>query len=686
MLRHCILSVGLALMVASGKAAAESSEGEVADWLTRLASGSAIERSAAERWLGIHLQSSDFPELARAARNADPEMARRIALALSSESKHLDLVVLFLNEEEVGLVAIGESAFEDLVSRWSPQAAAQPIERRRVGDALRPNIEVRYRMGKRREALTFAVDRYGRWLDLGVPLALAPVQADRPVEVDAIQGNALELLDEFCADNQMTYVGMGDWSGEQPGQGAWILVAPISGAQSRSPASRLARWCRSVEARNSQAAASARALAATGWPAALDWLDRRWTERGDANALEGLLLAAGRGRVARSLHDLSVRRSLMGRADALLDALEAQLDGLDSRGANGGASQAQAMFIARALIEAGPIGLGGERDGRDWVEEGRRWNAAQHWLRLFLLEGWRAAGDRQLVAWIESTLNASDQPEELRWQALRALAVTSGREGQERPVTNLGSLMSWALRAGKERELLGHLDALDFELKSGDLGQSAREQRALVQWWLLRGDDERAAQHLVQASAAKDEEGELSEALRDWRFAFGPRRLRLVFEGALALVEGAARTKLRDAGLFAGVLQGREADMIFEGISKLSEPSGPQLERLGALVAGRDGAAAERLMLKQLDDWTLSRARLDGLYAGLTLAVATLREAGLELRRRQLIQNVWTRVASRQGHPLASRLRAPDWPATPEPIVVDLEALDRGLPLSLLGR
>src|SRR5258707_13937247 len=112
-------------------------------------------------------------------------------------------------------------------------------------------------------------------------------------------------------------------------------------------------------------AVNARALAATGWPAALAFLERRWIE-GDEPALEGLLLAAGRGRVAPALQEPQRQRALYARLAA------AELDG---------------STLARALAAAGPLSRTGEPLGPLALEGFDRAGPRERWLRLAALEG-----------------------------------------------------------------------------------------------------------------------------------------------------------------------------------------------------------------------------------------------------------------------------------------------------------
>jgi hypothetical protein len=654
-------------------------------WFERLGSGSATEREAAQRWLGMHLEPRHFPLLAARARGADPEMARRLSLALAAEERHLGLVVLLLGESEPELAALGERAFEELVTRWCPGATAQPAPRGRVQRLLEQRSERSFAAAARHERLELTFDRLSRLGDLGLPLVLAPGVADSEVRVAAKEGRALEHLAQLCADNGLTFCGVGEWDGEEPGAGAWLLVTPISGALSKSGATRLASWCSTLERGGPGGAAAARALGATGWPAALEWMDARWAGRRDGQALEGLLAAAAFGRVGRSLQRAGERDALLARADEALNSLERKLDQLEEgRGLDADPAQRFAERVARALVGAGPLTLGGEDRSASWLAAWESLGQAQRWLRLAILEGQRGGGLRVREFLRAQVERPRDLPAALRYQALRALAAAPQPTPSGSPVTELGELLEWALQAQLERELLVLLDAAGLEPELAQLGRGPGQRLFALRWLLRVREHEGAARQLAQCAAqvSRPERAELVEALSDARLEFGPRFLEEVAERALAAVAGEADRTLLEVCLLAGCLGAGRQRALFAQLAGETQLEAAEFEWLGALAAGPVGAQAREALLAALAAPPPDAFEREGLARGLDRAVRALDEAGLDEEREALTQAVWRAVAEARS-PLHLRLKAPGWPRPRPALVFDLARLERELPRGL---
>ncbi len=679
------LLIALASLAPAG-AGAEVPEDALDLWLARLASGSANERESAQRWLSVNLETSDFPRLALEARRADAEMARRLALALAAEDRHLGLAVLLQGESSRELVAIGDAAFEELATRWCPGSAGKSASRRTVEMILESRAETVLVSKGGPTSAGELVDSYDRQLGFGLPLVTLPALAGREFKLDSMAGNMLEHLGEFCSDHGLTMTGIGSWEGELPGANAWILISPLSGARSRSGAERLAGWCRSVERGSSDARESALALAATGWPAALQWLDQRWTGRGDLNALEGLILAAGKGRVASSLRRPALRAELLERADRVLDSMEVSLDGLDPQSPlEREISAREAERIARALIGAGPMTLGGEGRPGTWFDSWSELNDAQRWLRLFVLEGQRAGTSAERTFLMSLIGSSSAGPVALRMQALRALAAFPPGPLQVPRIAQLEKLVGWSIDVDEEAELLIVLGALGVEPSEEDFGRGTDEQRFLVAWRLSRGEAEQAAKGLLGCLGRSSlERRELSDRMESWRLEYGPGFLKEVVDLSLALATDEDRQLLAELALLGGCLGARAQRSFYETLKGEAQPSARELEWLGALVAGPDGVQAERLLMEILVDLPGGIARRNGLVKGLNRAVRGLREAGLDERSRNLIQAVWEQVAESDS-PLLGRLGPPGWPRIAPPEVLALQKLERRLPSSLLG-
>jgi len=675
----------LALAPAFGAEVPATSAGreDVGSWLERLGSARAEERERAQRWLGMHLESADYPAFATHARGADAETARRLALVLASEDRHLELAVLLLGEGERELAAIGRAAFDDLVRHWCPGASDELARRQTVIRALVQRAETHYREPTRYEELGTVVEGYDRLLDLGVPLVLSPRVAEREQVVAGGEGDALSLLENLCSGHELAYGGVGEWSGEEPGHSAWILIAPKSGVESLRGTDQLARWCKEVDAGGPLAAPSARALAATAWPAALAWLDRRWSERGDENALEGLLTAAARGRVGRSLQRAAGRAALLARADRALDVEELRLERLEDAGRRSSPSRRRAERVGRALVAAGPVTLGGGGRGFDPFEGWGELDDAQRWLRLHVVEG-QGAGSDQERDFVRSLVEAVDAgPPALRFQALRALAVWPPVDGLR--VAGLRELLTWAFARGLERELRVVLDSLDADPTAGELGAGRVAHGWLAGWWLQRGEPVQAARELRAAleGAPTPELAAWSGRLREWRRVFGPR---LVTEAGRMLLQLPVedRGELAEVLLLGGCLDDEERHQLFEALPPNDQLDARQLELLGALVVGRDGQTALERLIELLREPPTNPIRVAGYLRALDRAHALLVEAGLEDRRSGLESAVWERSGERDFR-LRSRLNARRWPRSEPPQVVDLARLDPGLPDSLLA-
>lgn len=675
--------VGVAL---EGGSAQDGAEPGVRAWLERLGAGAAHERERAQRWLGVHLSSADYPELAEAARGADPETARRLSLALGSEPRHLSLAVLLLDEREETLRAIGSEAFEDLVTRWCPEAAGRSARRADVVRVLAPRVDRVVRVARRRERLELTLDRLDRLGPLPVPLVLDPSLGGRIVDAPADEGDPLRVLAALALQNGLALVGVGDWEGEEPGRGAWILVTEQSGARARSGAAHLLSWCLAVERDTPAAASAARSLGACGWPAVLDWLDRRWRERRDEAALEGLLAAAARGRVAPGLRRLEERAALLARADAALAGVGDPLDGLDdgAAGLDAGPAQRFAERLGRGLIGAGSLALGGVDDSASLLEGWEDLGAASRWWRLWVLEGRRcgSAGVRDFLA--DEVARPAGAPPAVRFQALRALAAAPRRPLGAVEVGDLVGLAAWAMGSGRGEELVVLLDSLGVELGPGSLGSGEAAARLELHARLRGRREGPAATTLASLASAASAAGldELREELAARRLDCGPGILERVVRAALGALEDSARAGLARAALLAGCLDERGRRELWSELRGERDPERTDWEAVGAL-AGADGGeeALARLRAALGDPPRSARTRI-ALVEGVGLARRALLERGRDAAAADLVEAVHL-AASDEDSPLHERLSPARWPRSAGGVRLDLERLERELPPEL---
>ncbi len=651
-----------------------SSERGLAHWMRQLGAGGAAEREAAQRWLATHLTTKDYGLFAAEAREADAEARRRLIGALGADGVHLGLVVLLCGERDERLRELGERSFEELATRWCPEVTERPVSRVRVNAAILRGASRQFVDVPRRELARDAFDRLSRLSDLGLPLALTPAAATTLVTSTGAEGRALDALAELVKSGKLSYSGVGDWSGQQPGRGAWILVTPRGGARSQSGVRRLRRWCLQVERGRPEAADAARALAACGWPAAVMWLETRWLQHNDEGALEGVLLAAQRGRVARGLLEPSQAEQLLQRADTAL--------------ADGGArGRLIASRIARALGARPAIGLGGVDDSMTLFKGWEGLTEASRWVRLVVLER-SGSGRGDVQQRLMEIVEAGRGRVELRFQALRALCASSRLPLRSVQVDGLPELVAWALERGWEQELLELLDALDVEVGVGDLVASEGLRGFAAHWSLRRGKEAQAARALIEYASAREVAADLAlagrgswiEAMERWRLSEGRVALRRVVAKALAELEGAEQRRLEEMALLAGGL-GAERERAV--LTRLRAKRGAgwsalEFELLGALSGGAARRAALDDLLAAVVDPPQDAERLAGLVRGLDRAVHELKARRRDSEAKELRTEVWSRTWV-EGHPMQELLEPSAWPSATRGVVVRMDLSERAV-------
>lgn len=649
-------------------------------WLQRLQSGSAEEREQAQRWLGSNLEVEHYPLLAREARRADAEARRRLSLALASEPQHLQLALLLLGEKDSSLTGIGEAAFQELVTNWCPKIDQVPAAGRHVERGLADGFPQVFSYAGGVAELELHIDRLDRHAAIGVPVVLDPELAARVATVDGDQAFGFALLASLCSAESLTFRGMGDWSGERPLRGAWIFVSAKTRTGAKSGAARLLSWFREVESSGSRAAPAARALAISGWPAALDWLDRRWAERADSNALEGLLAAASRGRVSRSMWTRDLRVHLLDMADRALNESERRLDAMASgASANPGTlAEQRAERIARGLIGAGGMELGGELSSDLWMANWRERNTGQRWLRLVILEG-QHLGGASVETWLAGLLFQDPPlPPALQFQVLRTLAAMPLRPRTELQLSRWDLLVTWAFQHQQEETLVQLTTALGLTLDRNGLPVSRRTQLLFLHLALLNRDVDGAARECLQVSRTPDRRAQvgLVERMESARFEVGPALVRRVSLRALEGAQGEAASFLKRSFLLAGALVEVPAKEDLPDASKLDASAFAQL---GAWAGVRAGGEARAILLAAVQDPPDTVGRRQALIAALSLAYQRLLEAGEDLAAEELQGSVWRAVRG-PGAGLKSQLEPSVWPAPAPSLVIDILAQERRVP------
>jgi hypothetical protein len=640
--------------------------------MERLASDSADERRRAERWLATNLETGDYPELARAAQRGDAEVRRRLRAALAAEDRHLGLACLLLSEPHAELVAVGAAAFEELVLRWCPGADEAPADRAAVLRVLARHETTRYALEASVEPPAHTLERLDRLGDLALPLVVAPELRERADQTQAAtEGTGARLLAELAP----TLVGVGDFSEEDPGPSAWMAVSTLGAATGGDAITWLRVWCRRVQAAtepDAQAAAAARALAATAWPAALAWLEERWLERRDENALSGLMYAAERGRVAPGLTRPGERRRILAWADrGLADPL----------------ATLRSERAARALAAMGAASPSGEDPALELIEGFEELSPAARWVRLVALEGVRSEDPRGIRLLTEQGRRPGSAPPGLRTQALRALAVLPPGPASDRQPDGVAELLEFALRVGRGPELAGLLvelggdpmAALEAEgLTAEPAGSPAARFALEVAYGAGRPE---AGELLARALAAgAPARGALAEEVRAWVRRDGPEPAAALLARAAEGLGPGPRGELERFALRCGCLAPARQVAVYAELAERASLAGDDYELLGALAAGPRGQGARDLLLRELAG-TGARSGA-ALVAGLDRATEELRRALEDEAYERFVQAV-LETAAVTGHPLRARLRGDRWPPPVLPPARPLDLPDRRLPPGL---
>jgi hypothetical protein len=467
----------------------------------------------------------------------------------------------------------------------------------------------------------------------------------------------------------------------------WILVASRADDGERTASRRIGDWCACVGSGSADAAkrsACARAIAAVDWPAGLSWLERRWRASGDASALDGVLLAAGRGRVVAALVDGRVQDELYRQAD----------EALASRTAAG---DERAESIARALSAAGPSGPGGDDLAARALAK-KTASPRETWLRLVVLEGTRTRS-KLVVPFVDALLAGATPPtaggdppgasEALRFQALRTRAACAPGAPASAALADPRALFEWASAAHASSELVRALNSASFapphdwldpaRLPSAWRAPQRLDARFAVMTWVAAADPERAAAHLAQIASAPDlaadalvSPGEalssVSDDLRRWSREGGRDVVERVLAATrkLGTVDAARLDRLEVLSGHAG------AEAQARVLAACTSGSRSDLACLGAMASGPHGEAARAALLSA---FAHAGSPAD-LVAALDRAVAELRAVRAEKEERALVTAV--REAARDADPkLRASLRPDAWPAAPKLDVLRVSELER---------
>ena len=676
---------------------------DVVDALDRLASPVAIERFDAERWLAVHLVPAHFPLLSEAAAGGDAELRLRLVRALAADPAHFELAALLATEPVEAARELGSQALAELAGRWNPALFEPPL-----GDEV-----LLQRLEARRERLP------------GEPILL---------QLDGPPGEVLDRLGRLAAVpvGLVLDPSLERWSGRPPGTfayGTWDqVVAQLAQAYGvtaegfglperveRDPrpivrlrhpfdpswstgAERLVFWVQMLAEGGDpgERRAAARALATSGWPAALTWLGERARVQNDAAALDGVLAAAARGRELPGFFAGPVLASLVRQADA----------GFEGRPLAGRpVSLQRAHEILWALAAASPVEPSGEALARTLLDGWDALGPRGRWWRLAALEGQaaappdldpspgRIAGDLILAP-------AGGHPPALLLQALRtaaALPALAGDPGglRGRVPGDPEGLLAAPRNSLEFRELAALLQQLGLRPPEtwktppdpGNLAPSVVQGRllCLVEWWLAAGEPAAAAEHLRAVGALEPVwpappnpafwmQARATETLLEIRERGGGEALAALFGELEARPATAAEEQaLLRLRLLAGGLSAAGREAVLDLLEAL--PLGADPVALGVLAAAPQSARARDLLLEALEAAIRDEGAPPGtdpapqpdpelLFQGLRRALEELRARGADGEVAELRRRITRIAARRPRHPLAARLLG-DWEGPP---------------------
>lgn len=685
---------GAALATVSERASDERLD----ELFARLESDSALARNAAEAALCDALAPTDGARLVAWAATASAEGRARVAAALARKDRHLGLV-LELRGAGGEARAIGEAALDGLVARFEPALFDAPIVDatlwRRLEELGRTRTSVLGRLDFSRAPFE-ALRDLARFDGLPLRLVVDPglVHSPAPATGGAVVvGEWRDMFREAVLRHDLAFeahLAEPDVARDR----APILAVRVTrrGLEGRtSGRDLLVRWLDQYEApeRPVDRLAAARALASFGWPAAQELLVRRWRERGDADALRGLLAGAELGTAPPSFPDredtrraLDLVRADLASASATRGVLARDvLEGfvaLPRIAPDGGALFADASGAPLVLVPA--------------LEETPRSASAAAFAAFALELTARARLEapglaERLSAWLLAP--PSDvTPNERRW----ALAAHARCVAGPAPTPNDVFALLATARSRFEAEELGALLAASSAPVPSTWSDPAQfaplasapngwPRAVALAWCLTRVDAERASAVVRSSFPARADaawhRAELAVAL-EHTLALGEADLvKDVLAGAAT---GAAAAGFADElGALCGAIDlandASTADALYARAVERRDDDGhgdPLL--LGALAASPAGTRARQLLLGELvgalEDGDTQRS--DAVVAGLERAVWTWFRARRDGEAVAFVSAVKRLARERRTGPLATLLLATEWPRGAGPAPIDL--------------
>lgn len=657
--------------------------------LAALDADRAERRAAGQRWLTRALELANGPRLRAALAHASPELRGRVVDVLASADAGCELAVQLTLDADAGLARAGHDALVERLVRWSPGWAELPATRGQVLARLNETPGELCALDARRAAARpdLALGVLARANPVLPPLVLAPgarSAATAAARREPLTGLASTLVGALAREHGLALAGFDVVEPLPRDAHPWVLLQ-AGGAQADtselSAVELVAGWftlAARAETPHELRRDAARALGACGAPAALAWLEQRWSASSEPRELawlDGILAAVDRDVVAPRLRDAREQRWLYAYcADAALEPRPAL-------------RRERASAIARALAAAGPRTTDGA-EAELGVPLPAVTDALAQWVRFVVWERRTQLG-ADAAAFLDARiaeLGRGAQPElaPLLLQALRARAATRVDGAVPLALERPEPAFEWASRTGRvapwTRALVssGCAPPARWDDPAAVPVEWPHALRACVlAWQLAAGRPAEHARHLA-AFVARPTGGDADRAVRERLFAL--RTLAFAdAQGVLAraLAELAAREPFADAASWAVALDDGGAELA-QRVAKQCSAREP-LDALSAAVLGARVARGDEGARARLVRALATPAESRAAAVGVAWAVERLRDAADGAGERELVLAV--RSLGRGGGAELAGLETLTAGAAPEPQALDAE--DRELPAEL---
>ncbi len=569
--------------------------------LRALASDTVRERDAAERWLAAHLTTEDYARIAEAALAGDAEVRQRLVRAIGGDDRHLGLALFLAGERDPGLHALGEEALHDCVAGFDVRIGELGLREKGLERALRdiaresqPRL-VQLDLRRPLEELCEELELFG-----GLPSGLAvdgsiATRISRKPDEELV-GPWNEVLARLASSTGVMLEGHGldpVPEGEARSVPGFLLLTPEPGAARRTGVEVIVGWLHELATPAKDPPSdplarlrAARNLAASGFPAAIRWMEERARRYGDEAALEGLLRAAGTGRVAPFLTERSTLESLVRRVTEDLD--QGTADG-----------RVRASRTLAGLVRIGCLDPLGQSLSGSALAGFEGASARGRWVRLFLSERTGCA-DEEARDRSRELLERDGVPPALRLQALGTfVSLSAGPPGEPLRIPDLSGLLATA-RDAREADRLGNwLELAGVEPPRRDQGSAL----ALLSAWMWRAEDEPAADALL---ALLDRPGDVFEsgeharqALQPWVGRGEGDRVRGVIERATER-SGERALELERLALLLEVLPAARIPALLASWTRAPLDPRPDLQVLAVLAGHGEALQAAQTARKNL--------------------------------------------------------------------------------------